>query len=190
MRSTDQIDDPTWEDIQDRDAKIERLHRKLENLSMATEQAGHDAARIARLVAEGHSDHCAKRILWGDNNCECGLVAGSIPTTMAGWAKTIHQYAKDKGWWDEPRSIGDIFMLFTSEVAEAYEEYRNGHEVNETYFNEDAPTKPEGVPTELADVIIRILDFCRHAGIDMQAVMAQKHRYNLTRPYRHGGKRV
>jgi len=113
-----------------------------------------------------------------------------VPTTLAGWAEVIHQYAKDKGWWDTERNIGDIFMLFTSEVAEAYEEYRNGHEVTETYYNPDKPTKPEGVPTELADVIIRILDFCQWAGIDIQASLTEKHAYNLTRSYRHGGKRV
>lgn len=115
---------------------------------------------------------------------------GGTPTTITGWQKAIHQYAKDKGWWDKPRAIGDIFILFTSEVAEAYEEYRNGHEVTETYFKPDAPNKPEGVPTELADVVIRILDFCEWAGIDLQAILAQKHAYNLTRSYRHGGKRT
>ena len=112
------------------------------------------------------------------------------PTTIRDWQKVIHQYAKDKGWWDKPRAIGDIFILFTSEVTEAYEEYRNGHEVNETYFKPDAPDKPEGVPTELADVVIRILDFCEWAGIDIQDIIEKKHAYNLTRPYRHGGKRV
>ena len=110
--------------------------------------------------------------------------------TLTEWAEVVHKYARDKGWWDSPRNIGDIFMLITSEVAEAYEEYRNNHEVTETYFNDDAPTKPEGVPSELADVLIRILDFCCQAGIDIQGSMEQKHAYNLTRPYRHGGKRT
>jgi len=110
------------------------------------------------------------------------------PRTIAEWQRAIHEYAKDKGWWDKPRSIGDIFILFTSEVAEAYEEYRNGHALTETYFNPGLPDKPEGVPTELADVVIRVLDLCEWAGIDLQEVMRRKHEYNLTRAYRHGGK--
>lgn len=49
--------------------------------------------------------------------------------------------------------------------------------------------KPEGIPIELADVIIRVLDYCGYAGIDIDAAISQKHEYNKTRPYRHGGKK-
>ena len=127
---------------------------------------------------------------YGDLSAPAEATSPRPPQTINEWAAAIHEYAKDKGWWDQPRAIGDIFILFTSEVAEAYEEYRNGHEVTETYYKEGAPTKPEGVPTELADVIIRILDFAQWAGIDLQDIMAKKHAYNQTRAYRHGGKRV
>lgn len=44
--------------------------------------------------------------------------------------------------------------------------------------------KPEGIPIELADVIIRVLDYCGYAGIDIDAAISQKHEYNRTRPYR------
>lgn len=110
--------------------------------------------------------------------------------TIREWQKVIHEYAQEKGWWDRPRGIGDIFILFAGEVHEAYEEYRNGHEVTEVYFKPEAPDKPEGVPVELADVIIRIMDFAQWAGIDLQDIMETKHNYNLTRSYRHGGKRT
>lgn len=49
--------------------------------------------------------------------------------------------------------------------------------------------KPEGIPTELADIIIRVLDICAYHGIDIEAAIADKARYNEHRPYRHGGKR-
>jgi NTP pyrophosphatase (non-canonical NTP hydrolase) len=48
--------------------------------------------------------------------------------------------------------------------------------------------KPEGIPTELADIIIRVLDICANWGIDISAAIADKMAYNETRPYRHGGK--
>lgn len=47
---------------------------------------------------------------------------------------------------------------------------------------------PEGIPSELADVIIRILDMCGKYGIDIGAMIAEKHEFNKTRPYKHGGK--
>lgn len=42
------------------------------------------------------------------------------------------------------------------ELSEAVEEYRNGHGLTEIYYNDDG--KPEGVPVELADAVIRTLD--------------------------------
>lgn len=99
----------------------------------------------------------------------------------------IHLNACDKGWWDNERSFGDIVALCHCELSEAMEEHRNGHAPTEIYFNGD---KPEGIPIELADVIIRILDYCGKEGIDIGEAIAIKHAYNLTRPYKHGGKVV
>ena len=48
--------------------------------------------------------------------------------------------------------------------------------------------KPEGIAVELCDCIIRILDYLGKEGVDVEAVLAEKHAYNKTRPYRHGGK--
>jgi hypothetical protein len=38
-------------------------------------------------------------------------------------------------------------------------------------------------------VIIRVLDYCAYAGIDIENVLEVKHEYNKSRPYRHGGKK-
>lgn len=48
------------------------------------------------------------------------------------------------------------------------------------------PLKPEGVPSEFADIIIRVLDACAAYGIDIDAAIAEKMAYNATRPYKHG----
>lgn len=41
---------------------------------------------------------------------------------------------------------------------------------------------------ELADVVIRVLDIAAGHGIDIEAAVAEKHAYNVTRPHKHGGK--
>lgn len=46
----------------------------------------------------------------------------------------------------------------------------------------------ESIPAELADVVIRLMDMCDHYGIDLAAAVVEKHEFNKSRPYRHGGK--
>lgn len=101
-----------------------------------------------------------------------------------------YENAKEKGWHEQERSVGDLICLMHSELSEALEEYRNGNTPSEVYFNENNPDKPEGIPVELADCVIRIFDFCGLYGIDLESVLNQKMAYNLTRSHRHGGKKV
>lgn len=49
--------------------------------------------------------------------------------------------------------------------------------------------KPEGIPTELADIIIRTVHIAAYFGIDLAGALADKMVYNEQRAYRHGGKR-
>ena len=107
--------------------------------------------------------------------------------------------------------------LITTEVAEAIEEIRNGRRADERYYtisgitvvpyaggwafdvgggvpnpevtySEGVVAKPEGVPSELADVVIRALDAAGAWGIDLETVIEEKLAYNVTRGHRHGGK--
>jgi NTP pyrophosphatase (non-canonical NTP hydrolase) len=124
----------------------------------------------------------------------------------------IHQNAVEHGWWDEPRTFGEIIALCHSELSEALEAYRNGDEPTKIYFPcthkhdfgcsypacspekcrhyPESRNRPEGIPIELADCIIRILDYCGQEGIDIEEAVRLKMQYNKTRPYRHGGKKI
>lgn len=106
--------------------------------------------------------------------------------SLATWTHMIHENAVQHGWWLEQRPLLETLMLVVAELVEAAEEYRNHRDMNEVYVLDG---KPEGIPIELADAVIRILDLCGAEGIDIEAAMVSKHAYNLTRPFRHG-KRV
>lgn len=49
--------------------------------------------------------------------------------------------------------------------------------------------KPEGVPSELADIVIRAMDIAEFYGIDLGRAILEKMEYNQARPYKHGGKK-
>jgi NTP pyrophosphatase (non-canonical NTP hydrolase) len=118
--------------------------------------------------------------------------------TIEDWTRAIAQNNRDKGWRDErvfgtqtvgareeARFVGAQLMLIVTEVAEACEDVREGNYAPSTNSQNG---KPEGLPSELADIVIRTLDLADMLGIDLSAAMAEKHSYNLGRAHRHGGK--
>jgi len=50
--------------------------------------------------------------------------------------------------------------------------------------------KPQGVGPELADCLVRILDYCEEHGIALLEMMQMVMSHNETRPIRHGGKHL
>lgn len=99
--------------------------------------------------------------------------------------KSIHQLAIEKGWWESDREIPELLCLIHSEISEALEAYRI-RGIERWVKN----NKPEGVAVELADAIIRILDLAEYFGFDMEEEILEKHKFNNTRKYRHGNKKI
>lgn len=97
-----------------------------------------------------------------------------------------HANAIDKGWHDDKRTFGELIALCHSELSEALEEYRAGNHPSHVYTGEKG--KPEGIPAELADVVIRIADMCGLYEIDLAEAITVKMAYNSTRSHRHGNK--
>jgi len=94
----------------------------------------------------------------------------------------IHDWAKKKGWWDSERNKGELIALMHSELSEALEGLRHGNPPD------DKTPELTSEAAELADVVIRIFDYCGAYGIDLGEAIRIKHNFNIGRPYRHGKK--
>jgi len=87
-------------------------------------------------------------------------------------ACACHEIAREKGFWDEKRNIGEALMLIVTELAEAMEAYRKEDHSN---FKE-----------EIADTFIRLLDLSGGLDIDIEEEIDKKCKKNINRPYKHG----
>ena len=77
--------------------------------------------------------------------------------TLHDWQCEIHNLAVEKGWHgDKEKTHGEYNALFQSEISEAFNEYMSGH-FKSVYYSSNQ--KPEGFFIEIADLIIRILDY-------------------------------
>ena len=110
----------------------------------------------------------------------------SFNRSLNSWAQHCAEAAKANGWTDH--TLAESLLLIHSEVSEATEEMRNGKGTTETYYNPEKPGKPEGIPSELADIVIRVFHLCGKEGIDLDSIVEEKLAYNATRGYKHGGK--
>lgn len=117
-----------------------------------------------------------------------------------------HKIAKEKGFWDRERNVGEMLMLIVSELGEAIEAHRKGRRVNSdiisvinesdinglskdnkfiSFFNENIKDTFED---EIADAVIRLFDMCEGLGIDIEKYILLKLEYNKTREKLHGKK--
>jgi len=130
-------------------------------------------------------------------------------------ADIIHSTAVEKGWWEKPpgfheieqliidgaadsstanrllkavrdmaeRNEAEMICLEHSELSEALEAIRHGNPPD------DKIPAFTSVSVELADNIIRIMDHGKGKEHDVAGALVAKILFNMTRAYKHGGKK-
>lgn len=100
-------------------------------------------------------------------------------STLKELIERSHKGAKEKGFWDNERNVGELLMLTTSELGEALEAHRKGR---------FGLKQKDTFEDEIADTFIRLFDLCGGLGIDIEEQIQWKLGYNKTRPRLHGKK--
>jgi hypothetical protein len=95
------------------------------------------------------------------------------------FAKTVYDLNVKNGFWEAPNK-GEKIALIHSELSESLENIRHGT------TPDDKIPQFTGEIAELADAVIRILDYCKHYELPLGDAIIAKHNYNLTRPFKHG----
>lgn len=118
--------------------------------------------------------------------------------------KECHKTAKEKGFWNGQRNIGELLMLITSELSEALEADRKGRfadlETFENCVNAHEEDKSccikksferfmkDTFEDEIADTFIRLFDLCGGLDIDIEKHIKYKMEFNKNREKLHGKK--
>ena len=109
------------------------------------------------------------------------------PSRLSSWIvefkamqSRIHGINKQKGFWDTPRNQGESIALMHSELSEALEAIRKNNPPDEHCPGFSS------LEIELADTIIRIMDFAEGFELDLALAIVAKISYNLMRPHKHG----
>lgn len=107
------------------------------------------------------------------------------------FAAQIYAIGKASGFYDVP-ATDPIFnheqklLLMHAEISEGCEAMREG-----AWPGRQSMKLPHrsALECELADTVIRIMNYASHTGLDVARAIVEKAAFNKTRGHRHGGKR-
>jgi len=99
------------------------------------------------------------------------------------WCRDVYDLGTARGWWETRTGFPEAATRIHAEISAAFEQ---GERWGESNVGLGRFGEPEGLLFELADTVIRIMDYCEHTGLDLEAAIAKKYAHIKTSPYVYG----
>lgn len=116
------------------------------------------------------------------SNVELKYTEQEIDTIIAALdilKRKSYNVSKANGFWGGVRNKGEMIALMHSELSEMLEAVRKPGQCAKIL---DITKEEE----EAADLLIRLLDYCEGNGLRLAYALIEKHKFNITRPFKHG----
>lgn len=111
---------------------------------------------------------------------ESATLAAAFCSAYNDLAARHHVRMVAKGFWEKPRNDGEGLLLMVTEICEGFEGLRNN------VIHSDKIPDFSPMEEELADLILRVMDYGKGRKLRIAEALIAKMVYNLGRPYKHG----
>lgn len=120
------------------------------------------------------------------NNCDAGHKPEGIAVELIDGCIRILDFAAHEKVSLKFENIEELFPNFPTQITALH--YYTSSVMN--YVGSNGKLKaPNRIPELLGEMIDNVFKYIRTQGLDPEKIMREKHEYNKTRPYRHGGKK-